>query len=471
MAVIQEQRMTMVDSPLKVLSLLDFSVLVHIFVYLCNGFFCLSLQSNRGKRPQKVEKLFRKKLSSLYQKTETHVRAYCASYLTAVSDRPVKSENNKRKRATAESTCHNAGARASVLEQAKEVQANLAPDFPSLVKTMLPSHVTGGFWLGLPKKFCHLHLPNNDMMITLEDENKEVYETKYLLEKVGLSGGWRGFSIADKLLEGDVLVFHLVTPSKFKFTGTFSLAKNSLMSLLLQGVLAQVLLVYIVRLKCSDEMDCALGLLKLEACVDRMDIAKLFQISFCSTDIKHADDTDACQKETVGGLKSLSYDNPEGEILDQSDNENTDIISEVLDGIRLSDSVVSCQEVRSFKDFNVLVNGLIIDSEISKYLKAKYYELCCSQKTFLYEYLLEGLNCKLAAGIILETMNIADAIRSSKITTSKDDFIVWDKTLKCFEVLEAELRNLEAKLLVAKQTMNRLDTKIELIFQEVASAP
>lgn len=82
MAVIQEQRMTMVDSPLKVLSLLDFSVLVHIFVYLCNGFFCLSLQSNRGKRPQKVEKLFRKKLSSLYQKTETHVRAYCASYLT-----------------------------------------------------------------------------------------------------------------------------------------------------------------------------------------------------------------------------------------------------------------------------------------------------------------------------------------------------------------------------------------------------
>ena len=34
-----------------------------------------------------------------------------------------------------------------------------------------------------------------------------------------------------------------------------------------------------------------------------------------------------------------------------------------------------------------------------------------------------------------------------------------------------ELRTLEAKLLVAKETMNRLDTEIELIFQEVASAP
>lgn len=33
------------------------------------------------------------------------------------------------------------------LERAKDVQANLAPEFPSLVKYMLHSHVTGGFWL------------------------------------------------------------------------------------------------------------------------------------------------------------------------------------------------------------------------------------------------------------------------------------------------------------------------------------
>lgn len=237
---------------------------------------------------------------------------------------------------------------------------------------------------------------------------------------------------------------------------------------------------YIVRLKCSDEVDCALGLLKLEARVDRME----------------NDNKDI----------QISYHNPEAEILDQSDNDNKNIeISEVLDGIRLSDSGVSFQQVRSFEDFNVVVNGLVIDSEISKYLKAKYYELCSSQKTFLHEHLLQGLNCKLAAGIILETINIADAIRASKITTSKDDYATWDKTLKCFEALgmkvsflrarldqllniasktkryreaklerdraEEELRNLEAKLLVAKKTLNRLDTEIEFVFREVASAP
>lgn len=76
---------------------------------------------------------------------------------------------------------------------------------------------------GLPKKFCCQHLPKHDTMIALEDESGEEYQTKYLANKVGLSGGWRGFSIAHKLVEGDVLVFHRVTPSKFKVTDlTFS---------------------------------------------------------------------------------------------------------------------------------------------------------------------------------------------------------------------------------------------------------
>lgn len=69
---------------------------------------------------------------------------------------------------------------------------------------------------GLSKKFCCEHLPKHDTMIILEDERGEEYQTKYLAEKVGLSGGWRGFSIAHELVEGDVIVFHRVTPSKFK---------------------------------------------------------------------------------------------------------------------------------------------------------------------------------------------------------------------------------------------------------------
>lgn len=53
-------------------------------------------------------------------------------------------------------------------------------------------------------------------MIVLEDESGNEYDTKYLVEKIGLSAGWRGFSIAHKLVEGDVLIFHLIKPSKFK---------------------------------------------------------------------------------------------------------------------------------------------------------------------------------------------------------------------------------------------------------------
>lgn len=53
-------------------------------------------------------------------------------------------------------------------------------------------------------------------MMVLEDEEGKEFRVKYLVEKNGLSGGWRWFSIAHKLLEGDVCVFHLVRPSKFK---------------------------------------------------------------------------------------------------------------------------------------------------------------------------------------------------------------------------------------------------------------
>ncbi|KAF3435388.1 hypothetical protein FNV43_RR22477 [Rhamnella rubrinervis] len=392
----------------------------------------------RRMPPKKEEKLFRKKPSDPNEETKTQVG--CGTL--------VKFERNKRKRATAVSIYDNAKAQSSVLEQAKEVQANLAPEFPSFVKTMLPSHVTGGFWLGLPKEFCHLHLPKRDMIIALEDESQEVYQTKYLVDKVGLSGGWRGFSMAHKLVERDVLVFHLVAPTKFK--------------------------VYIIRSKCSDEVDCALGLLKLEACMEKLDTK----------------DTVACEKETMG-LEPLPENNLEAVIsVDHSDNDSEGNNSEVLDGIRLSESDVRFQEVRGLEDFNILVNGLIIDSEFSKYLKTKYYELCCSQQTFLHEGLLEGLNCKLAAGIISETINIADAIRASKITTSEANFTTWNKTLKAFETMGMNVSFLHARLgqllnlasksnryreelrtLVAKATMNRLDTEIELIFQEVASAP
>ncbi|CAN4112204.1 unnamed protein product [Withania somnifera] len=102
------------------------------------------------------------------------------------------------------------------IERAEQLQSEFDADFPSFVKPMLQSHVTGGFWLGLPVHFCKTHLPKRDEYVTLIDENGDEFETKYLALKTGLSGGWRGFAIDHELVDGDALVFQLIAPTRFK---------------------------------------------------------------------------------------------------------------------------------------------------------------------------------------------------------------------------------------------------------------
>ncbi|WRX30691.1 B3 DNA binding domain - like 10 [Theobroma cacao] len=107
-------------------------------------------------------------------------------------------------------------ARAEALEKAEKLESGLEPDFPTLTKSMLQSHVTGGFWLGLPVHFCKRNLPKRDEVMTLIDEEGQEYPAIYLARKTGLSGGWKGFAVAHKLVDGDALVFQLVRPTTFK---------------------------------------------------------------------------------------------------------------------------------------------------------------------------------------------------------------------------------------------------------------
>ncbi|KAF8103431.1 hypothetical protein N665_0188s0367 [Sinapis alba] len=107
-------------------------------------------------------------------------------------------------------------ARVYAIHRAEALQSSLEPEFPSFIKPMLQSHVTGGFWLGLPRHFCHTNLPQQDEMITLVDESDDESVTKYLADKNGLSGGWRGFAIDHQLVDGDAVVFHLINPTTFK---------------------------------------------------------------------------------------------------------------------------------------------------------------------------------------------------------------------------------------------------------------
>ncbi|GMH04045.1 hypothetical protein Nepgr_005884 [Nepenthes gracilis] len=101
-------------------------------------------------------------------------------------------------------------ARADALEKAEQLVLKLDPNNPTLIRSMLPSHVTGGFWLGLPVQFCRKNLPLSDQMITLVDEDGNEYPTVYLMRKKGLSGGWKGFAEDHELVDGDAVVFQVI---------------------------------------------------------------------------------------------------------------------------------------------------------------------------------------------------------------------------------------------------------------------
>ncbi|XP_061952158.1 B3 domain-containing protein Os01g0234100-like isoform X2 [Populus nigra] len=344
----------------------------------------------------------------------------------------VKSESNKRKRGTVV----NDGVKSKAMIRAIEIQASLSSEFPSLIKYMQPSHVSGGFWLGLCKKFCDEHLPNEDTVIVLEDGNGKSSQTKYLAHKSGLSGGWRGFSIDHNLVEGDVLVFHLVKPTKFK--------------------------VYVVKANSAEEVDGALAILKFDSCIKQMNPYHA-EAEMEYQDLEHLYLTNPEENNTMPGISNIRL------ISDHSENESGDFGFEITDGIRMSETVVDFKEVRSFEDFDILANGLVINY----------------------------------------------AIRASKVTTSYDNFTTWEKTLKAFLGLgmkvdfllarleqlinlsakserhkkarlekdnaENEMRILEAKISGVEETMNRLDVvvetlevnaeNLELRFQELAKAP
>ncbi|KAM1224394.1 hypothetical protein ACFX2G_044255 [Malus domestica] len=107
-------------------------------------------------------------------------------------------------------------ARDDATARAEAFESDLGSDYPTMVKPMLQSHVTGGFWLGLPKYFCSKNLPKRDDIVILIDEDGNECEVIYLAEKRGLSGGWRRFAIDHDLVDGDALVFQLIRPKTLK---------------------------------------------------------------------------------------------------------------------------------------------------------------------------------------------------------------------------------------------------------------
>ncbi|XP_012831050.1 PREDICTED: B3 domain-containing protein Os01g0234100-like isoform X1 [Erythranthe guttata] len=346
----------------------------------------------------------------------------------------------------------------SAMDRAQAVATNLYPNF---LRRLLKSHVTGEFRLNLPKPFCDAHLPKQSCVLVLSDENDREYNTKYAVGKNRLTSGWKSFSIAHKLLEGDILVFQLIEPCKFK--------------------------VYIVK------------------------ATRLTQVDGATTT---ALPNQNFHPKSIEAVKT----EPEQENTNPTEYPHEhDYYSEIANGKRSSEySLINVKDVKGFKDFTIYVDGISIDSEMPIQCKAKYYELCKSRNMFLHENLVQGLNGKLAAEMISETIKIADAIRAVDSKTAPARMEGWDKTLKAFEDLgmvvgflrvrihellsisrenqasvrlkrverdgaEEEMRALDVKLSRVKTRIEKIDSEIDAlaaenegldpVFKEIAHCP
>ncbi|KAG6666264.1 hypothetical protein CIPAW_01G019200, partial [Carya illinoinensis] len=260
--------------------------------------------------------------------------------------------------------------------RAEEIRSNLPPEYPSFVKSLVRSHVASCFWMGLPVAFCKAHLPDKDTPIILEDECGKQHELKYIAVKTGLSSGWRQFSVAHKLLEGDVLVFQLVEPTKFK--------------------------VYIIRPNDLNEVDGTLGLLKLNS-QTKLSGAGMGKATSSNSKRKlpkclpiGIDD----KKKKSGLPKSVPYLR---QLAEQSQSDSEEVVSEVMEDFKLPGRLLKFEDIKSFLNFSILVDGMSIDSEFPDDIRKKYYKLCCSQNAFLHDRLVKGINYKLVVGIISET--------------------------------------------------------------------
>ncbi|KAK9067066.1 hypothetical protein SSX86_014390 [Deinandra increscens subsp. villosa] len=278
--------------------------------------------------------------------------------------------------------------------RARDMQSTLGNEHPSFLKTMLKSHVTCCFWLGLPLPFCRSFLPKQDSMMVTEDENGEQCDLKFIAHKFGLSAGWRKFAIGHKLHEGDVLIFQLVESCKFK--------------------------VYITRRDSSKEVNEAVNVKNHDAQTEHVipgtKRSTWSSISLPSTKVKRK--YKRSKPTTQPGSCPMDHSVVNSQVQGGSPEPN-----------------LSLKDVKTFKDFHIMVNGQCIDSELSEEIRMKYYRLCIGKNEILHDAVREGLFYKLVAGMIGETVNIAGMIKNCKITTRKEELDIWDSSLKSFELI------------------------------------
>ena len=106
----------------------------------------------------------------------------------------------------------------SIIPGTKSRRASNDPAGPSFVKVMAPTHISGHYYADAPLGLADW-LPNETATLVLSCDGEE-WKTVWLVDgseecedgddsrpRAGLSGGWRGFAVDQRLAVGDVCVF------------------------------------------------------------------------------------------------------------------------------------------------------------------------------------------------------------------------------------------------------------------------
>lgn len=63
----------------------------------------------------------------------------------------------------------------------------------------------------------------------------------------------------------------------------------------------------------------------------------------------------------------------------------------ILEEVGLQIPSADFEDVENTENFTVLLNGVSINSHFSEQIRNRYYDLCCSQRSFLHDHLSKVL--------------------------------------------------------------------------------
>ncbi|KAL2906195.1 hypothetical protein RDABS01_004905 [Bienertia sinuspersici] len=247
-----------------------------------------------------------------------------------------------------------------------------------------------------------------DTVMVLETEAGEQYETKYLPRLFRLSAGWRRFTLDKKLEVGDAVVFRLVEPTKFK--------------------------VSFIRTNSANEVNPPVHL----------PVHLLHPVNHVNRRVSNK----------TNNYQLIVYKRGVHQVTENCSPKSQRPKTRNTGGSILLRKGILFSNITTFEEFEAAIQDLLQNHELPYGALHDYYELCCCQNAFLHEHLFEEFNPKLNGPIIIEamkkiildTVGLANALRTCKLSTFLHKYAMWDHTLSTYQTLGMNVGFLHARL-------------------------